>query len=314
MRPRPAQNPSSTTRRIATLPLGKAYTPLASQNPSSTTRRIATWHGAPRRGCPAASEPIVHYKKDCDSTRGCPRVGAQCSEPIVHYKKDCDAYKTFRRSALAASEPIVHYKKDCDSYRGKGNIIRTPQNPSSTTRRIATLAPVIGRLLQSLLRTHRPLQEGLRHLQGDPKIFTFMLRTHRPLQEGLRRVERSGLGPEVVASEPIVHYKKDCDRNISSHVGRGSETQNPSSTTRRIATIYRQYIGNTLFAQNPSSTTRRIATQTWSPSGGWYRHGSEPIVHYKKDCDSGVLKRQGNPRVSEPIVHYKKDCDATWPM
>ena len=62
------QNPSSTTRRIATSALSRRPAGRAqAQNPSSTTRRIATKSQSPRP-CPLPpSEPIVHYKKDCDS-------------------------------------------------------------------------------------------------------------------------------------------------------------------------------------------------------------------------------------------------------
>ena len=64
------------------------------------------------------------------------------------------------------SEPIVHYKKDCDMMSEEG----------------------IGKG-DEVLRTHRPLQEGLRHLY----IFEYYISQF---------------------SEPIVHYKKDCDTQL----------------------------------------------------------------------------------------------------
>ena len=86
-----------------------------------------------------------------------------------------------------------------------------------------------------------------------------VLRTHRPLQEGLRLVIAIAIFVSFLISEPIVHYKKDCDGSLACECAIG--------------------------------------------------FGSEPIVHYKKDCDYGDQFILCSFQFSEPIVHYKKDCD-----
>ena len=186
--------------------------------------------------------------------------------------------------ALHHSEPIVHYKKDCDvAYCPVKFFLFHTQNPSSTTRRIAT-----------------------------------------------SRGGSAGLWP--ACSEPIVHYKKDCDSVPDICYPPRCRAQNPSSTTRRIATPLRRDLLRSGQSQNPSSTTRRIATRwtvmlvIWktaqNPSSTTRRiatfplfraepegKASEPIVHYKKDCDWGASFAAFIAAISEPIVHYKKDCD-----
>ena len=190
-------------------------------------------------GSSGISEPIVHYKKDCDKKRSPTRGFRGSSEPIVHYKKDCDFEvddQGFRH--LAPSEPIVHYKKDCDTV-----VCRDSSRATS-------------------LRTHRPLQEGLR-------LFLYLSSIHI-----------------LDLSEPIVHYKKDCDSSRKTWRTSGSslrthrplqeglrlstvsrsrndfKAQNPSSTTRRIATLAKCCLSAIKYlSQNPSSTTRRIATR-----------------------------------------------------
>ena len=163
----PTQNPSSTTRRIATLRLFPAPIEWELSEPIVHYKKDCDYFVSARIAIRSSnSEPIVHYKKDCDrSLCTAPAAIRASSEPIVHYKKDCDAFvlEIFRNDRIRFSEPIVHYKKDCDDER---------KSPTPT---------------RWVLRTHRPLQEGLR----------------------LRR------------SREIVFVKA---------------AQNPSSTTRRIAT------------------------------------------------------------------------------
>ncbi len=152
-------------------------------------------------------EGLRRYAGEFDATN------THTSEPIVHYKKDCDKSEETEVSFALASEPIVHYKKDCDL------ALEEPENGDSP------------------LRTHRPLQEGLRPLRPrganiharsqNPSSTTrriatrirgvianllLNLRTHRPLQEGLRLARFEGFEILEAVSEPIVHYKKDCDK------------------------------------------------------------------------------------------------------
>ncbi len=160
-----AQNPSSTTRRIATHG-AKCHAPRRRpQNPSSTTRRIATVIANLLRNSPAISQNPSSTTRRIATRRRAVEGASSCS-----------------------SEPIVHYKKDCDSTHLSGWRILIPQNPSSTTRRIATCSTCVC----------------------------------------------AGLSK---SSEPIVHYKKDCDEVFLARCEEEESAQNPSSTTRRIATM-----------------------------------------------------------------------------
>ncbi len=133
------------------------------------------------------------------------------SEPIVHYKKDCDYRQTCSSSRNVDSEPIVHYKKDCDEEFAPRGVLRLE------------------------LRTHRPLQEGLRPIRAG------RLLTGNPSQNPSSTTRR------------IATYVQSATLGFAC-------SQNPSSTTRRIATLCHFRTREVRNSQNPSSTTRRIAT------------------------------------------------------
>ncbi len=86
-------------------------------------------------------------------------------------------------------------------------------------------------------------------------------------------------------SEPIFHHNKDCDVLTPDR----TSTSTPS--------------------QNPSSTTTRIATEPGMSSSGNF-HSSEPIFHHNKDCDPCFSTPPSETgATSEPIFHHNKDCD-----
>ena len=135
------------------------------QNPSSTTRRIATKKKKSRSPTRGDSEPIVHYKKDCDRSSA-----GRCN------------LRARLRTHRPLQEGLRRYYPVCNCiYHG----LRT-HRPLQEGLRPLTYAR--GQR-QKKLRTHRPLQEGLRHSPATRGSSSFwILRTHRPLQEGLRHL------------------------------------------------------------------------------------------------------------------------------
>ncbi len=334
------------------------------------------------------SEPIFHHNKDCDNLDDPSRCVHPTQNPSSTTTRIATSFtNTLSKKKIFASEPIFHHNKDCDLKKS----LRTSktdysQNPSSTTTRIATKTSIITSGVITLLRTHLPPQQGLRHFclilltavkrpsepifhhnkDCDPRAYrpvpgpnahsepifhhnkdcdftnteekknTFaILRTHLPPQQGLRLV------PEVPAlafqapSEPIFHHNKDCDKGVGHQIWLSLTTQNPSSTTTRIATdtiVFAHDFINSLRThlppqqglrlkadafdiilkktQNPSSTTTRIATEGSKGAAPQLAARSEPIFHHNKDCDSIRAIWMSPCRMnSEPIFHHNKDCD-----
>ncbi len=216
---------------------------VSPQNPSSTTTRIATIYDLAVHYPPCCrSEPIFHHNKDCDlssADRKCRQ--RQNSEPIFHHNKDCD-FKLFVDLFIWA--PLRTHLPPQQGLRPIGRTITIPvcppQNPSSTTTRIATPTFFLIQVSCQCLRTHLPPQQGLRHfLPGHCSVLVIKI------------------------SEPIFHHNKDCDlfRPASEHIS-SKIPQNPSSTTTRIATHNDKCFKLAVCknTQNPSSTTTRIAT------------------------------------------------------